>query len=79
MAAAPRYKLFNAEGTYMASSKDPALFAACIGLLGHGATIKDGRDLKRVLWTEGVDGIGFESYDAVCIACQERENPNYSD
>jgi len=81
MAAAPRYKLFDPKGTYQASSKDPALLAACIGLLGEGSTIKDGRDLKRVLWTEGEgrDGIAWESYDAVCDKCYERQSPHYKD
>jgi hypothetical protein len=79
MAASPRYKLFNAQGVYLASSKHPELLAACIGLLGTGATIRDGRNLKRTLWTEGTDGIGYESYDAVCIACDERKDPSWPD
>ena len=81
MAASPRYKLFDAEGTYQASSKQPELLAACIGLLGAGAKIKDGRDLKRVLWTEGedADGIGFDSYDEVALRCYERQNPRWKD
>lgn len=79
MAASPRYKLFDALGTYQASAKSPELLAACIGLLGAGAKIKDGRDLKRVLWTEGEDGIGYESYDQVATTCYERQSPKYKD
>jgi len=77
MAAAPRYKLYDPEGNYQASSKQPELLAACIGVLGEGSTIRDGRDLKRVLWTEGVDGIGFDSYDTVAETCYQRQNPRY--
>ena len=79
MAASPRYKLFDANGTYQASSKQPELLAACIGLLGNGAHIKDGRNLKLTLWVEGVDGIGYESYDQVAITCYEREDKRYTD
>ena len=79
MAASPRYKLYDATGTYQASAKSPETLAACIGLFGHGAKIKDGRDLKRVLWTEGPDGYGQESYDEVALKCYERQNPNYKD
>lgn len=78
MAASPRYKLYSADGEYQASAKDPALLAACIGVLGEGATIRDGRSSRKlVLWTEGLDGIGFESYDAVCEACLARQDKRW--
>jgi hypothetical protein len=81
MAASPRYKLFDAQGVYQASAKQPELLAACIGLLGHGATIRDGRPTPmRILWTEGenADGIGFESYDTVALKCYERQDPRFN-
>jgi hypothetical protein len=70
MAGSPQWKLYTASGRYMASAKEPECLAACIGLYGHGATIRHGHSL--ICWTEGVDGYGFNSYDACSLKCQER-------
>jgi hypothetical protein len=69
MAASPRWKLYTASGEYEASAKNPETLAAAIGILGEGATIRDGH--SKVVWTEGKenDGIAFESYDAVANKC----------
>ncbi len=77
MAGSPRYKLFTPSGEYVASSKQPELLAACIGLLGQGAKIKDGRNLSITLWIEGIDGIGFESYDYLAETCYKRQDPRW--
>lgn len=63
----PDWKLYTAEGEYMASAHDPALLAACIGVLGDGATIRFRH--MFTCWTEGLDGFGLESYDTVVEKC----------
>ncbi len=64
MAASPRWKVYRADGEYIASVKDPMLGAMLLaGLSEEGATIRLGH--SRVAWTEGVDGNAGESYDTV--------------
>lgn len=65
MAATHRFKVYTAEGEYVASVKSPELGAmllsgACLGL---GSTIRDGH--SHIVWIEGVDGEAGESYDQV--------------
>lgn len=45
-----RFRLFSADGHFIASCADPPLMVAA---LGHGATIRDNLFRKDVLWTEG--------------------------
>lgn len=73
MASSPRWKIYDATKTYRASTNDLAFAAAGIGLYGEGATIRDGH--TRVCWTEGPDGIAFESYDTVANTCLTRATP----
>ena len=65
MAAAPRYKVFDADGVYQAACKEVEAAAALMGLYGDGATIRDGHSAKHTVWFEGYDGEAGESYDAV--------------
>lgn len=67
MAASPDWKLYDRDGNYNASAWDPVLLAACIGILGDGATIRY-RHLFTA-WTEGKDGEASESYDKVAEKC----------
>jgi len=64
MAQSPRYKVYDDEGTYLASVREPDLGAAIIAAFGcAGWTIRDGH--SRAVWTEGKDGAASESYDTV--------------
>lgn len=68
MAAAPRFKVYDAGGVYIASCKYPQDAAAIVAARGsHGTQIRDGH--VRVVWTDGVDGDASESYDAVARRC----------
>jgi hypothetical protein len=70
MAASPAWKLYGPDKKYKACSHDVVLLAACIGILGDGATIR--RDHSLIVWTEGVDGKAGESYDVVKKTCYDR-------
>lgn len=65
MASTPRLKVFDADGTYQAACHDYAAAALLMSLYGDGATIRLGHSKRETVWTEGVDGNGAESYDAV--------------
>lgn len=72
MAASPRFKVYDAAGTYQAACKEAEIAAACVSCYGDGATIR--WDHRRVLWTEGPTGDGYagESYDHVAQTVHER-------
>lgn len=60
----PIYKVYDADGNYQAACRDTYLSAACIVVLGTGATIR--YDHSVVVWTEGAEAIeAGESFDTV--------------
>ena len=61
MAASPRWKVYDYDGTYQAACKDLAAAACLVSFYGERATIRDGHTLT--VWTEGTDGTAAESYD----------------
>jgi hypothetical protein len=63
MAASPRWKIYDSEGTYQGATKEIEAAAALVAFYGPGATIKSNH--RIVVWTEGVDGCAADSYDAV--------------
>lgn len=63
MAQSPRFKCYDANGTYQAAVKDLTLAGAVMGCLGDGATIR--LDHRRTIYREGRDGNSGESIDAV--------------
>jgi hypothetical protein len=63
MAGTPVFKVYDADGTYQASCKEPEACAALMSFYGIGATIRYGHG--RTLWTEGETGRAAESYDIV--------------
>ena len=81
MAAAPRFKVYNPEGEYVAACKYPEDAAAVVAAHGPGAQIRDGHTrvvspagrgetprlrLARWGWHEGhEDAPAGESYDVV--------------
>lgn len=74
MAGSPRYKVYSADNDYRGSLKDPSEAAAVVSLLGPGATIRDGHSKSDTVWTEGVDGLAADSYDAVAEAVFSRRS-----
>lgn len=69
--AAPYWKVFNPRGEYVAACKLPEDAAAIIAAYGPGATLRAGHAKKETVWTEGVDGVAGESYDAVGAHARE--------
>lgn len=63
MAGTPPYKIYTADGEYVASVaylEDAAAFAA---FRGDGTTVRLAHAKRWTLWTEGKDGHAGESYD----------------
>lgn len=70
MASSPPWKVYRADGEYVAAVKSPMYGAMILAGLGErGATIRLGHNKKAVAWTDMVDGNAAESYDAVAIKC----------
>jgi hypothetical protein len=72
MGAAPRWKVYSGTGDLRACCKNLEEAAAVVGLLGEGATIRDGHLKRRTVWTEGNDGYAADSYDHVVIIASAR-------
>ena len=66
-----KVKVHDPRGDVMAEVQDYAAGALLMSLYGNGSTI---RYKNRVLWLEGSDGEGAESYDKVCITIDNRLN-----
>ena len=64
MAATPQFKVFNAEGEYVASVKYFEDAACLMSFYGEGASVRAGHGKKETLWTEGRESFSAgESYD----------------
>lgn len=72
MAAAPRWKIYDANGKYQAATKEVEAAAALVAFYGPGSKIK--WDHKVLAWEEGIDGDGGNSYDEVAILAKKRLN-----
>lgn len=70
MASSPVWKVYDSTGEYVASTKEIAGAALLMSLYGEGSTIRHAH--RRVVWTEGVDGEGAESYDRVALVAEAR-------
>jgi len=74
MAAAPRYKVFNPEGRYVAACKHVEDAACLVANYGDGATIRLSHAKRDAAWTEGAeDQPAGESYDHVRNTVWRRE------
>lgn len=73
MAAAPDYKIYDADGTYQAAVKELEAGAALVAFYGDGAELR--YDHSFVLWKEGAEiQAAAESYDVVAeTALRRRE------
>lgn len=72
MAGSPRWKVFGPNKKYTAACKEIEAAAALVAFYGEGATIRDGYNNRRIVWTEGVDGDAGESYDHVAMTVYDR-------
>lgn len=72
MASAPRFKVYDSHGTYQAAVKEPEAGACLASMYGPGSTVRDGHLARDVVWTEGEDGIGVESYDRAARVMADR-------
>ena len=72
MAQAPKYKVYDRFGGYVAAVKEIEAGAALMALYGDGSTIRLGHTKRNTLWTEGEDGQACESWDAVAKLAFER-------
>lgn len=71
MAISPQWKVYTADGEYIAACKYIQDAAALIATRGHmGDSIRFGH--RKVCWEEGVDGTAAQSYDFVVQVCQTR-------
>lgn len=72
MSSSPKYKVYDASGTYQAACKEIEAAAALVALYGDGSTIRF--DHRTALWREGkeIQPAG-ESYDYVAELATERE------
>ncbi len=81
MAASPQWKVYTADGQYMASCKYPEHAAILMGsgfMFGEGATIRDGHSRAGILWTEGAEGFpASESFDRCVEVMVERRQESY--
>lgn len=66
MASAPRWKVYNPQGEYVAACKHVEDAACLVAFYGDGATIRDGHGIRGIVWHEGKEGQpAAESYDHV--------------
>ena len=74
MAGSPRYTVYNADGVYMASCKEPEAAGALVAFYGKGATIRVRHSARWTLWREGFERIpASENYDYVAAVCVARD------
>lgn len=72
MAATPRFKIFTPGGEYVAACKYAEDAGALVSLRGPGATIRTGHGRRDIVWTEGLDGVAYYSYEATAKTIADR-------
>lgn len=74
MAAAPRFKVFDGNGTYQGATKELEAAAALVAFYGDNASIRIGHATKDIVWLNGIeqDGEAAESYDYVAEIASKR-------
>jgi hypothetical protein len=64
MAGAPKIKVFNAKGEYIAACKFYEDAACLVNLYGNGATVRIDHSTRGIVWTQDEDiANAGESYD----------------
>lgn len=78
MAGTPRYKIYRADGEYVAACKYAEESAMLVSMLGDGTTIRDGHSKAQAVWTEGKERQpAGESYDFVAEVISYRSNARH--
>lgn len=73
MAISPKWKIYDASGTYQAACKEIEAAAALMGFYGEGATIRLDHAKSATVWTEGAEAQeAAESYDFVAELAEAR-------
>jgi hypothetical protein len=70
--SATKLRVLDPEGKHLATTTDYTLAAACVSVLGDGATIQGPAWCRVALWREGEDGCADASFDAVCATASVR-------
>ena len=70
MGSTPQFKVFTAANEYVASIKYLSDAAAFVSVLGEGATVRNGHAKKATIWTEGITGNAYDSYDEAAEVMQ---------
>lgn len=76
--ATPGFKVYNADGEYVAATIDTTLAAALVGsVLSEGARVKFG---GRIIWREGAEEIpAGESYDRAAEIMADRVTAHWAE
>lgn len=75
MAGAPKLKVYDPQGVYVAACKYGEDAACLAALYGHGATIRDGHNYQNCVWKEGYEDFSAgESYYRVAGIILDRMN-----
>lgn len=78
MAGTPRYKIYRADGEYVAACKYAEESAMLVSMLGDGTTIRDGHTKADIVWTEGKERqLAGESYDFVAEVISYRSKARH--
>jgi hypothetical protein len=73
MAQSPKWKVYDAGGTYQAACKEIEAAAALMGFYGDGATIRFDHAKSTTVWTEGNEQQpALEGYDYVAETAELR-------
>ena len=73
MAASPKWKVFDANGTYQAACKEIEAAACLLTLYGDGASIRFDHRKTSTVFVQGEDGDAGESYDQVATFAEAKE------
>lgn len=80
MAQSPKWKIYDAHGTYQAACKEIEAAAALIGFYGEGATIRFDHGKWATVWTEGGESQpAHQSYDFVAETADARRYQTNAD
>ncbi len=76
MASSPPWKVYTADGKYVASTIGIDLASVLVAYLGDGATIRYLHG--KPVWTEGKESVSAgESYDVVARVCADRQHEHW--
>ena len=71
MAASPRFKVYDSNGTYQASAREVAAAVVVAAFYGSGSTVRTSHSKKYTVWTDGE--MQGASYDEIAAIVDLRE------